>query len=213
MVDTEALLERWIALAGVGAAGYGRELIERYQHPSRRYHTAEHLMQVLDVVDELAEGTADVDVRAVRYAAWFHDAVYSYEVDADSQLTNEERSAQLAESVLRTLGEPDDRVREVSRLIRLTERHAPQPDDRNGAVLCDADLAILGSDQAAYARYRVQIRAEYQQIPELVFRSGRAKILRELLALPRLFHTDAARSRYEAAARANVAAEIAALES
>jgi predicted metal-dependent HD superfamily phosphohydrolase len=208
--DTDALLERWIALAGVGAADYGRELIERYQDPSRRYHTAEHLAQVLDVADELAE--AATDARAVRYAAWFHDAVYSYEVDVDSQLSNEECSAQLAEAVLHTIGEPEALIREVARLVRLTEHHAPQPGDLNGAVLCDADLAILGSDEAAYARYRAQIRAEYQKIPEPVFRSGRAKILRDLLALPTLFHTDAARSRYEAAARANVTAEIASLD-
>jgi predicted metal-dependent HD superfamily phosphohydrolase len=208
--ETEALLERWIALAGVGAADHGRELIERYQDPSRRYHTTEHLTHVLDVVEELAG--AALDVRAVRYAAWFHDAVYSYEVDADSQPSNEECSAQLAESVLRTTGEPDTLVQEVARLVRLTEHHAPQPDDRNGAVLCDADLAILGSDPVAYARYRAQIRAEYRRIPEPVFRTGRVKILRELLALPTLFHTDAARSRYEAAARANLAEEIASLE-
>lgn len=208
--DTEALLERWIALAGVGAADYGRELIERYQDPSRRYHTAEHLAHVLEVVDELAESATDV--RAVRFAAWFHDAVYSYGVDADTQPTNEECSAQLAESVLHTLGEPEALVREVARLVRLTEHHAPQPDDRNGAVLCDADLAILGSDEVAYTRYRDQIRAEYQEIPEAVFRPGRAKILRELLALPTLFHTESARRRYEAAARANLSAEIASLE-
>jgi len=210
-VDTKALLERWVALAGDGAADCGRELIERYQDPSRQYHTVEHLAQVLDVVDELAESA--VDARAVRYAAWFHDAVYSYGVDVDSQPANEECSAQLSESVLRTIGEPEALVREVARLVRLTEHHAPQPDDRNGAALCDADLAILGSDEVTYARYRNQIRAEYQQIPEPVFRSGRAKILRDLLALPRLFHTDVARDRYEAKARANLAAEIASLES
>jgi predicted metal-dependent HD superfamily phosphohydrolase len=209
--ETEVLLERWIALAGVDSADYGRELIERYQDPSRRYHTAEHLAHVLDVVDELADAAADV--RAVRYAAWFHDAVYSYEIDVDSEPSNEEYSAQLAESVLRTRGEPDAAVREVARLVRLTEHHAPRQDDRNGGVLCDADLAILGSDQVTYARYRTQIRAEYEQVLEPVFRSGRAKILRELLALPRLFHTDSAHDRYEDAARANVAAEIASLES
>lgn len=202
------LLDRWLALAGSDALDFGPSLIDCYQEPHRRYHTLAHLEHMLDVVDELADA-AD-DPKAVRYAAWFHDVVY--EVGGAPQLSNEERSARTAESVLSKIGEPEELVREVARLVRLTERHAPDPGDRNGAVLCDADLAILGSDPEAYARYREQIRAEYRQIPEPDFRSGRAAILRDLLAQPRIYRTEAAHERYEAAARANLAAEIAALE-
>jgi predicted metal-dependent HD superfamily phosphohydrolase len=79
-------------------------------------------------------------------------------------------------------------------------------------VLCDADLAILGGDAEAYARYREQIRAEYHRIPEPDFRKGRAAILRDLLAQPRIYRTEPAFERYEQAARANLAAEISALE-
>lgn len=204
----DEMLERWLDLAGPGAPGFGSKLIESYQDPTRRYHTLEHVEHVLDVVDELAD-VAD-DLRAVRYAAWFHDAVYL--IDTASELSNEERSAQLAEAVLPEIGEPAGMVREVARLVRLTARHAPAPGDRNGAVLCDADLAILGADAAAYARYREQIRAEYRRIPEPDFRKGRAAILRDLLSQPRLYRTDAAFERYEQTARANLAAEIAALE-
>lgn len=204
----DEMLERWLDHAGPGALGFGRKLIEDYLAPSRRYHTLEHVEHVLDVVDELADA-AD-DVRAVRYAAWFHDAVYLIGTTPES--SNEKRSAQLAEAVLTELGEPAELVREVARLVRLTERHSPAPVDRNGAVLCDADLAILGADTEAYARYREQIRAEYRRIPEPDFGKGRAAILRELLAQPRLYRTEAAFERYEEAARANLAAEIAALE-
>lgn len=204
----DEMLNRWLDHAGFAALDTGQALIERYQGSYRRYHTLEHLEHVLDVVDELAD--AAEDLKAVRYAAWFHDAVYV--IGAASEPSNEERSAQLAEACLRKIGEPAELVREVARLVRLTERHTPEPDDRNGAVLCDADLAILGGTPQAYANYREQIRAEYHQIPEPDFRKGRAAILRDLLAQPRIYRTDLAFERYEEAARANLTAEIAALE-
>ena len=82
------------------------------------------------------------------------------------------------------------------------------PDDGAGAVLCDADLAVLASDPETYAAYAVAVREEYAHVPEPVFRAARAKILRELLEHEALFRTTTGQSRWEAAARRNVEAEI-----
>jgi predicted metal-dependent HD superfamily phosphohydrolase len=162
---------------------------------------------VLDGVDEFGD-YAD-DVAAVRYAAWFHDAVYD---GGEASADNEELSAQLAETDLPALGVPEARIAEVARLVRLTKGHAVADGDRNGAVLCDADLAVLGGDAAAYRAYTEAIRQEYAEFPDEVFRPGRAAVLRGLLDLPNLFRTPVAVERYEARARANLTAEIAALE-
>jgi predicted metal-dependent HD superfamily phosphohydrolase len=199
-----ALLERWSALSGPHGETYGRKLITCYREPHRRYHTAEHLAHVLDVVDLLeAEATQP---EAVRYAAWFHDAVY--EIGVDARLTNEERSARLAEAVLRELGSPKALVIEVGRLVRSTADHRIGPSDRNGAVLCDADLSVLGGDPEDYLRYAAQVREEYREIPGPRFRSGRAEILRELLNRNSIYRTPRARELFEVVARENVAAEI-----
>jgi predicted metal-dependent HD superfamily phosphohydrolase len=199
-----ALLERWTALSGPDGAKHGRELIGCYREPHRRYHTVEHLAYVLDVVDLLEAEAARPD--AVRYAAWFHDAVY--EIGVDTRLTNEERSARLAEAVLRESGSPTDLVAEVGRLVRRTADHRIGPSDCNGAVLCDADLAILGATPEFYQRYAAQIREEYLQIPGPQFRAGRAAILSDLLDRRRIYRTGRAHEFFEAAARANIAAEI-----
>jgi predicted metal-dependent HD superfamily phosphohydrolase len=90
--------------------------------------------------------------------------------------------------------------------------HHPEPGDGNGEVLCDADLAVLGSDPQGYAAYAAAVREEYAFVPEDAFRSGRAAILRQLLALPALYRTAAARERFDAPARANLAAELSRLE-
>lgn len=207
---TSALPDRWNELllrcgATVDPAPYARDLLERWAEPQRRYHTTEHLRAVLDHVDALA-GYAD-DPDAVRLAAWFHDAVYK-----PDRSENEERSAQLAVRALREAGLAETLVEEVARLVRLTVTHHPEPGDRNGEVLCDADLAVLGGPPEGYAAYAAAVRAEYAFVPEEAFRTGRAAILRQLLGLPALYRTPAARDRFDAPARANLAAELTALE-
>lgn len=181
-------------------------LAERYREPHRRYHDLRHLQEVLQTVDDLADAADDVD--AVRWAAWFHDAVYDVHRD-----DNEERSAQLAEQDLAALGLDRALVSEVSRLVRLTATHQPEDDDANGAVLCDADLRILAADPWRHAEYVADVRAEYAHVPDPEFRAGRAAILRALLSSGRLFRTERAYTRWEERARANLAAELRQLES
>jgi predicted metal-dependent HD superfamily phosphohydrolase len=209
--DEARLLTRWAALVGPAGGPAGLDLLARYAQPHRRYHTVRHLTEVLDIVDELAEFADDAD--AVRLAAWFHDAIYEVDVSgAAGAISNEEASALLAESVLR--GSPNvaaARLAEVLRLIRMTERHSVGAGDRNGAVLSDADLAILGAGPARYEQYAQAVREEYEAVPEDLFSVGRAAVLRGLLDESVLFRTPAARARYEERARENMRAEIARL--
>jgi predicted metal-dependent HD superfamily phosphohydrolase len=190
------LLTRW-----PGPEVLGADLIRRYEEPHRRYHTAEHLAEVLDHVDDLAAEADDAD--AVRLAAWFHDAVYD-----PARADNEERSAVLATRMLADTDLPAATIAEVARLVRLTTTHDPQAGDRNGAVLSDADLAILAAPPERYAAYAAAVREEYAAVPDEAFRQGRAEVLRSLLGLPALFRTAPARERWEAAARHNLHTEL-----
>lgn len=187
-------------------AGVGARLIASYAEPARAYHGLDHLVDVLTQVDRLADVSLDPDV--VRLAAWFHDAVYD-PVRAD----NEARSATLAERELRTLRVDPAVVTEVARLVRLTVTHHPGPDDRNGSVLCDADLAVLGREEAGYLAYAQAIRAEYGHLDDEAFRAGRAAVLRQLLARPTLYGTTEGQRRWEETARRNLTRELAALRS
>lgn len=199
-MDDLRLLRRW-----PGPEQAGADLVRRYEEPHRRYHTTTHLAEVLGHVDALA-AEAD-DAEAVRLAAWFHDAIYD-----PSAGDNEERSAALAERVLTETGTPAGTVAEVARLVRLTATHDPAGTDRNGAVLCDADLAILAAEPARYAAYAAAVREEYAAVPDEAFRQGRAGVLLRLLELPALFHTAAGRERWEETARHNLRAELLLLE-
>jgi predicted metal-dependent HD superfamily phosphohydrolase len=182
----------------------GSQLVAAYAHPSRRYHDTQHLAEVLERVHELSAEGVEFDRMAVVLAAWFHDGVYDGEPDA------EKRSAAWAAEALAGQVDPDI-VDEVVRLVLLTERHLPTDEDPNGAVLSDADLAILAASPERYAAYTSAVREEYAHVPDDLFAIGRAEVLRGLLAKPHLFHTAFARASWEAAARANVERELAAL--
>jgi predicted metal-dependent HD superfamily phosphohydrolase len=194
--------ESWAALAGDSPTSRTEwaALVEAWSEPHRRYHDLAHLAAVLGLVDGLAASARDVD--AVRLAAWYHDAVY------DPQRTdNEQVSAERARAGLRGLVD-DERLAEVVRLVLLTASHDPEPDDADGAVLCDADLAVLASPPDAYATYASAVRAEYAHLSDAEFTAGRIAVLEHLLGLPRLYRSPAAPEEWTARARANLTAEL-----
>lgn len=206
----------WSAVAGRGTGGPKRadevfdDLIGRHRAASRRYHGVRHVLWVVRHVHELATTAGDVDLPVVLAAAFFHDAVYE-----PSSADNEERSAVLAERQLASMGWAAPGVAHVGRCIRATASHTeaaavPPPDD-SCAVLLDADLAVLGAEPASYQAYVAGVRAEYGHLDDAAWRAGRIAVLHALAERRDLYVTPSARERWDAAARANLAAELAAL--
>lgn len=180
----------------------GDDLLARYAEQHRHYHDQRHLTEVLETIDALADSADDADT--VRLAAWFHDAIYDPQADPGE---NEEVSAQLAELELAAYGVDAERVEEIGRLVRLTAKHDCDPDDANGAVLCDADLRILSLSPERYDEYAEGIRQEYAHIGDRDFARGRISFLRGL-ADTRLYATASGHDDWEQAARDNISREI-----
>ncbi len=200
MTDPAGLRDAW-RQALPGADVLGADLLGRWSEPQRHYHDLEHLAEVLTALDEL---TADAVPATVQLAAWFHDAIYDPRAH-----DNEERSAELAAKALPAAGLASEDVSEVVRLVRLTATHDPASDDADGMLLCDADLAILGSSPTRYERYVADVREEYAHVPDAEFRAARDRILQRFVDRSRIYRTDAGRARWESAARRNVTAELA----
>ncbi len=194
------------AVSGLAAAPAAAErdaLVAAWSEPHRRYHDRAHLAAVLAEIERLAtaEGLDAAEARIARLAGWWHDAVYRPGSDDEAD------SAAWAERAITAWGEPD-LAGAVARAVLATRDHqATRPAE---AVLVDADLAVLAGPPDAYERYRSATRAEYAHVPDDAWRSGRAAVLRRLLDRARLFHTPTGAAR-EDAARANLAAELAAL--
>lgn len=194
--------EAWAELAGDSPTSRTEwaSLVAAWSEPHRRYHDLSHLAAVLGLVGRWADAASDA--AAVRLAAWYHDVAYDPE-----RSDNEQVSAARARAGLTGLV-PDARVDEVERLVLLTTGHDAQPGDANGAVLCDADLAVLASPPEAYAAYASAVRAEYGHLSDEMFTAGRIAVLERLLALPRLYRLPAVAADWTPRARANLTAEL-----
>jgi len=200
------LADAWLRLARrVGArgdvAGAGAALLGRWSEQHRGYHDLAHLDEVLHRIDLLEGECGNPDT--VRLAAWFHDAVYD-----PTESDNEERSAEVATLTLAGLGLEPPLVEEVDRLVRLTATHEVAAWDRDGTVLCDADLAVLAADPFRYESYVEGVRREYAHLDDATFAQGRSAVLQRLLDRPQLFGTAYGRREWEAGARANAAEEL-----
>ena len=196
------LLLRWNVVLPA-EPGLGEQLMDRWSETHRNYHTPSHLLEVLEALDLLFAPNDDDNLRRrVRLAAWFHDAVYEGAAGAD-----ERASAALAGELLAGLV-PAPEVAEVVRLILLTASHRPQPGDRAGDLLCDADLAVLGRPVRGYGQYLAAVRKEYSHVSDGDFAAGRAEVVRRLLAMDPLFRTESAQLRWLDAARTNLTNEL-----
>src|SRR2546423_1214198 len=142
--DLGRLRARWLDLVGAfgvsGAAAEGAfaDLAARYADEARSYHTMHHVADVLDTIDRLRDQARALP--AARFAPGSHAAVY----DTHAR-HNEERSADLGVAVLRGLQAPAGTPAAARDLIMLTRTHRADPADRDGLVLLDADLAVLGT--------------------------------------------------------------------
>ena len=218
----ELLRAQWQAAVGHGSGGgtsraddHLERLLARYREPQRRYHTVTHLAAVLGAAEELMGQVEVTDPEAVRLALFFHDAVYD-----PRSATNEADSAALARAVLSELEVPAARVDTVVSLIMATRHRTPppaaadstsaDPDGNDTAVVLDADLAILAAEPSRYEAYATGVRAEYAHVDDASWRAGRASVLRAFLDRPAIYLTAPMR-RQEHRARANLAAELAAL--
>jgi predicted metal-dependent HD superfamily phosphohydrolase len=187
------------------AAAAAADLAARYAQPHRRYHGTAHARAVVRDAAVLAgELRLPADERAVlTIAAAAHDVVYDGLPGDD-----ERRSAAWVRDWLTRAGVARAHVARAGDLVLATVAHLAPPQDLAAWALLDADLAILGADPGAYDRYRTAVREEYAALDESAWRAGRAAVMAKLLGRDPLYGTGAARQRWEAAARANIAREL-----
>lgn len=177
-----------------------------YQTPPRHYHNLSHLIELMTLFEWVDTQRGWQQPGVVYAALLFHDAVYR----ADRS-DNEAASAALAGDLLSRepgwqqahQGELVTARARVVQLINATALHGHARDtDADTGYFLDADMAILGAPAPRFAEYQQQIAAEYQHVPEPLFRAGRRTFLQRVLALPTIFQTELFQQRFEAAARA-----------
>lgn len=199
------LLCEQIGIAAATGQSLWHELVLAYQTPPRAYHNLTHIAYCLNAAAPFLTHTNDP--LAVQLALWYHDAIY----DPKAQ-HNEERSAALARAALQKASVPSPFIAETERLILLTQSHKTTPDDSNGALVLDADLAILGAAADEYQAYAAAIREEYAWVPEAIYRRERGRVLQQFLQRDAIYLTTPLRKKRETQARANLQQELLALQ-
>lgn len=208
---TRTLLPLWrghVNALGCFDAALSQQLFDAlcadYSQPHRAYHTLDHLIQIFDKLEQHAERTRDP--LRLAFAAWYHDIVY----DPRAQ-DNEERSAARAETELKRLTVDPQLPARVAKLILATKSHQKGAADADGDLFLDIDYSILGSAPEEYAAYAANVRREYAHLTDEAWRSGRSAFLKTASERAPTFRTALFENLYGPQARANMAAELAAL--
>jgi len=197
------LLQRWTR-AVEGAGGRGQRavfdaLCARHAEPQRYYHTLDHVAACLSGLDHNASAADHVE--EVELALWYHDAVYD-----PKRPDNEALSAELAREELMQLGVHDAAVARVCEHIAATQHHRAR--SRDGVLVIDLDLGILGAPPDVYERFEQNIRREYAFVIEKDYVTGRSRVLTGFLSRPQIYQTSTLRAALEGRARANLSAAL-----
>ena len=186
-------------------------LRSRYEEPWRHYHVMAHIDAMeRHLRDALAAGIIVHDPSACQAFIWWHDAIYEPEASPGH---NEMRSAELCAAEMAVSGYDTATIQRAVAMIEATACHTP-PDTSaapDAPLMLDIDLSVLGASPTAYQQYAQAIRREYAHVAEGPYSEGRARILRGFLDRTTLYLTDWARQRWDAAARTNLAWEVALL--
>lgn len=189
-----------VQLAPAAAGSYWTEIVRQHSHQFRHYHSPHHLESVWKELQPVKTLIQDwpVIVCAIAYHDFFYDP---------KQSNNEEKSAEKAVSKMMEAGFSKEQAARCYNHIMATKGHQVSEDpDTN--FFTDADLSILGQDEATYLDYLSAIRKEYRIYPNFLYKPGRRKVLQHFLNLPRIFKTEHFYERYEEAARENIGKEL-----
>lgn len=204
--QSNALHGRWLRLTANAPPEQSeriyQELSRLYSSPRRPYHNLSHVNALLELLTPVEQSLQNPE--AVQFAVWFHDAIYE-----SSRKDNEERSAELAQSSMKSLEVSPEIIALVDRWILATKTHQIEGLEEDGKLFLDLDLSILGSSEPIYQRYAQAIRKEYWWVPKMIYRRERKKVLENFLRRERIYSTPVMFDARETRARQNIEAELA----
>ena len=211
--SAEVVRQRWSELLG---GEHGRSLglrdglISAYAATSRHYHGLDHIAALLALSRAYAAHLNDR--AAVDLAILYHDVVYE-----PTRADNEARSAARARRELAAAGCRGDRASTRSRAI---SRRRSTRSPRRPAVSPTAISIICSISTCRFSPRRRLLTtpmpppfaASIAIYPDLLYRPGRAKVLKAFLAAPQLYRVPALAGLWELRARENIARELVASE-
>ena len=180
------------------------EILTAYSKSNRYYHTLQHLESLLRYLEDVKHQITNWN--AVLFALYYHDIVYNV-----LKHNNEEKSAALASKRMTEIDVDADTLNKCTNIILATKKHLWN-EDNDLNLFTDADLSILGADWNDYETYLKQIRKEYTIYPDIIYNSGRKKVLQHFLSMETIYKTEYFYKKFETKARQNLQGELKLLE-
>ncbi|EJL74461.1 HD domain-containing protein [Chryseobacterium populi] len=176
------------------------EIEQKYSGKGRYYHNLEHIGNMFLEIEAVKKFISNFS--NISFAIFYHDVIYD-----SSSKSNEEKSAEFAQTRLQKLPMDHESVNRVCKQIVATKTHQKSSDTDTNYLL-DADLSILGKNLETYLDYTRKIRKEYSIYPDFLYKPGRKKVLQHFLELDNIFKTDYFKERYEVQAKLNIEYEL-----
>lgn len=176
------------------------EIFTKYSDVKRHYHTIDHLEAMISILNEVKENIEDWDTTL--FAVFYHDIIYKA-----SSSTNEADSAKLAMERLNALAYPANKIAKCANMILATKQHLTSEDNDTNFIL-DADLAILGTNEEDYQKYKDQIREEYAIYPDFMYNAGRRKTMQKFLKNDSIYKTVFFTTKFNQQAKNNIEKEL-----
>jgi predicted metal-dependent HD superfamily phosphohydrolase len=143
-------------------------------------HTIDVVTQAFAIANEYELPQSDREILLI--AAWFHDSGYTEVYEG-----HEEVSMMLAETFLRTKNFPESRIKEVCNCIRATSM--PQsPHTLVEQILCDADIANIGSD--TFFEMSARLRHEHEIVKGKIYTDAEWYSVKYHICTSHRFHTE-----------------------
>lgn len=179
---------------------FWNEIEKKYTGSKRHYHNLQHLETMLHLLNEHKTQISDWD--CILFALFYHDVIYDV-----LKKNNEEKSAALAETRLKEIQFPENKIALCVQHILATKAHNLSGNaDTN--LFIDIDIAILGFDWETYQKYAQNIRKEYAIYPDFMYNPGRKKVVNHFLTMKSIYKTASFKEFYEAKARENMSQEL-----
>ncbi|RZF35836.1 hypothetical protein LSTR_LSTR008942 [Laodelphax striatellus] len=209
--------ETWRGLAAdIGASGekateWWTKLVQAYSEDRRKFHNINYLAIKLENYETIKCKLKNRS--AVGIAIFFHHFEYDPKM-VDCFKKNLEHFDNFANDC--GITSDSDLYKSVVDLLESVDTHSTdehKTDGVYGADDChyflDLDMVILGSDAEYYAtEYATNIQAEYDFLPDTMYKGLRLKVLQSFLQIPNIFATKEFREKYEQKARANIQKEV-----
>lgn len=183
------------------AENYIFELFKDKVSDDYLYHNFQHIFRVTRAANILgkAHGLSDEDMEVLILAAWFHDSGYS-----DSGENHEVKSAKIAEEFLGKENYPNEKIKEVQRIILATQPQH-EPVDLLEKIIKDADTSHFS--EGNYQSIAELLKAEWELTENTFYTDEEWALLnRNLLSKGHRYYTDYAKENWAKGKEENIAA-------